>query len=311
MKKIFRKFIGVSFLILALVLSFAPGVAGADVPPKYIFTTIDPPGAVNGFAFDISPGGDVVGNYQSTDNKWHGFLLKHGEFTTLDYPREDIVQIRPGGISPSGDITGFYITTSGTYHGFLLTKKGEWSTVDYTGQPNTALTRILPDGTLIGTTFIVADTENMRAVVMGEHENTILDQPWVCLYGATPDNKVMVGYCKEGPDYAANPVLAYVMDNGVFIPFSFPGSILSMAWDISPDGSTIVGSYFTVGWIGHGFMAKRHGSSVDDWEFITIEVPGAKSTTVHGCNAAGDLVGRYVDNNNKPHLFLASRSGGK
>jgi len=286
-------------------------VVGADVPQKYTFTAIDPPGAINGFAFDISPGGEVVGDYQSNDNKWHGFVLRGGKFSTIDYPSDDVSYIRPGGIAPSGEIVGLYITKTGIYHGFRLTKKGEWSTIDYPGQLNTALTRILPDGTLVGLTFTVPDTENMRAVVISSHGNILLDRPWVCPYGATPDGKVMVGYCKEGPNYAANPVLAYVLDNGVFTPFSFPGSILSMAWDISPDGDTIVGSYFTEGWIGHGFMAERRGSSVDDWEYTTIEVPGAKSTTVHGCNPAGDLVGRYVDASGKPHLFLASRSGGK
>jgi hypothetical protein len=308
-KNTFREFIFMPFLILALVLPFVPGVAGADTPPKYTFTTIDPPGAINGYAFDIGPGGEVVGNYQSADTKWHGFLLKGGEFTTIDYPRNDVTVMRPGGIAPSGDITGFYIA-GGIYHGFLLTKKGEWSTIDYPGQPNTALTRILPDGTLIGLYHNGPDTASMRGVVMGRDGNTEMDVPCTCPYGATPDGKVQVGYYKEGPDYATNPWLAFVMDDGVLTSFRFPGSLWSMAWDVSPDGNAIVGTYFD-GTVPRGFVAERDGTSVADWEFTTMDVPGARVTTLHGCNPAGDLVGRYVDANGKPHLFLATRSGGK
>jgi hypothetical protein len=309
MKHPFRKFIGVPFLILALILPFVPGVAGADAPPKYSFTAIDPPGAISGIAFDVSPGGEVVGSYQSADGKSHGFVSRRGGFTTIDYPRDDVTMIRPGGIAPSGDITGFYVA-GGIYHGFILTKKGEWSTVDYPGQPNTALTRILPGGALIGCYHNGPDTASMRAFTMNRHENVEMDRPCACPYGATPDGKIVVGYYKEGPNYATNPYLAYVMDNGVFTPFLFPGSLWSMAWDVSPDGSTIVGNYFA-GATVHGFVAERRGTSVSNWEFTTIDVPGATLTTIHGCNPAGDLVGRYIDPAGKHHPFMASRTGGR
>ena len=74
MKNVFRKFIGIPLLIMALIVPFAS--VGAERSLEYAFTTIDPPGAINGYAFDISPGGEVVGNYQSADNKWHGFVLR-------------------------------------------------------------------------------------------------------------------------------------------------------------------------------------------------------------------------------------------
>ncbi len=309
-------------MLLALVLTAIGTPVSAknydDQNPNYSFTTIDPPGVtgVGTWAYDVGPGGEIVGNYKTVDNKWHGFLLSGGEFTTLDYPRGDVTIIRPGGITPSGDIAGFY-TAGGMNHGFVLTRDGEWSTVDYPGQPNTAWTRILPDGTLIGNHFPTGkgDTGDMRAVVMSRHGNAELDVPCTTYIGGTPDGKVLVGYYKEGPLYAF-PYRAYVIDNGVFTGFVFPGSgWYCAAWDVSPDGSTIVGT-FHVGdspkvSVSHGYIAERRGDSVDDWTFTQFDVPGAVATCVYGCNAAGDLVGTYKDASGTYHGFLASRTGGK
>ncbi len=282
---------------------------------EYTFTTIDPPGAKGAWAYDVGPGGEVVGNYQSADGKSHGFALRGGKFTTLDYPRNDVTMIRPGGIAPSGDIAGFYSANESgviTNHGFLLTKKGQWSTVDYPGQPNTVWSRILPDGTLIGNHFPMGggDTGDMRAVVMSRSGNTELDVPCTTYIGGTPDGKVLVGYYREGPPYTGS-YRAYVIDNGVFTGFVYPGAgFYCAAWDISSDGGTIVGTFFDVGGVRHGYIAERRGASVDDWEFTQFDVPGAKFTAVYGCNAAGDLVGTYGDAAGTLHGFLASRTGG-
>ena len=310
-----KRIVGLTLLITALTVaagpSLPPAAVGAAEKP-YNFTTIDPPGAKDGNALDISPGGEIVGNYlSSVDNKWHGFVLRGGEFATIDYPRNDVTLIRPGGIAPSGDITGWYsANVSGviTQHGFLLTRKGEWSTVDYPGQPNTQWFRILPDGSLVGCYSTVPNTASMRAVVMSRDGNVELDRPFACHLSATSDGKVLVGYYREGPNYAANR--AYVIDNGVFTPIPFPGSLHSLAFDISPDGRIIVGSYNYDGVTTHGFMVERRGASVADWEFTTIDMPGAILTQVYGCNQAGDLVGRYKDSTGF-HLFLASRTSGK
>ena len=306
MKLMFGKFIGIPFLIMALMVPCAS--VGAERPLEYIFTTIDPPGATDGFALDIGPGGEIVGSYLSSiDKKWHGFILRAGEFTTIDYPRNDVTFIRPGGIAPSGDIAGWY-TAGGINHGFLLTKEGEWSTVDYPGRPNTQWFRILPDGTLVGCAYTAINTASMRAVVLGRDGNVELDRPCTCYLGATPDGKTLVGNYREGPGYKNN--IAFVIDNGVFTSIPYPGSLMSLAFDVTPDGKMIVGSYNFDGVTTHGYVVERRGASVADWEFISIEVPGAAITQVYGCNSAGDLVGRYKDATGF-HLFLASRSGGK
>jgi len=64
----------------------------------------------------------------STDsaNKTHGFLLRKGDFTTIDFPGADVVSTQARGINPQGDIVGFYVSKDASgvshTHGFVATE---------------------------------------------------------------------------------------------------------------------------------------------------------------------------------------------
>jgi uncharacterized membrane protein len=92
------------------------------------FTLFDLPGLLsitqdNG---GINARGDIVGTYCDAApcnlgiGSTHGFLLRHGELTTIDFP--GAVRTSALGINASGDITGFY-NAGGVGHGYLLTRK--------------------------------------------------------------------------------------------------------------------------------------------------------------------------------------------
>ena len=92
------------------------------------FTLFDLPGALsitqdNG---GINARGDIVGTYCDAApcnlgiGGTHGFLLRHGELTTIDVP--GAVRTSATGINASGDITGFY-NAGGVGHGYVLTRK--------------------------------------------------------------------------------------------------------------------------------------------------------------------------------------------
>ena len=74
----------------------------------------------------INSRGDIVGTYCDAApcslgvGATHGFLLRHGELTTIDVP--GAVRTSAVGINASGDITGFY-NAGGVGHGYLLTRK--------------------------------------------------------------------------------------------------------------------------------------------------------------------------------------------
>ena len=125
--------------------------------------------------------------------------------------------MRPGGIAPSGDITGFYIA-GGIYHGFLLTKKANGQPLTIPGSPTPRSTRILPMA-LSSASITTGPTQHPCGPSSWAAVGTPSYVPCTCPHGATPDGKVLVGYHKEGPNYAANPWLVFVMDDAVFTSF--------------------------------------------------------------------------------------------
>ena len=305
MKKAITRLLSTGLLLAALVVPFASAAAGEASEPGYIFTTIDFPNMRDIYVFDINPGGEIVGSYLT--DKLHGFVGKPGNFRTIDYPAEGVQYTNVRGINPAGDIVGYY-GKDGIMHPFLLTRHGEWSTLDYPGHAQSGFTRILPDGTMLGTYFDASNYSDMRAVVRNREGGTIsvLDIPNTCPEGATPNAKTIVGYWGASP---RGGNAGFIWEGGVFTHFYFSATANStMAWDISSDGHTIVGVFQDANLVPHGYIAERRGTSVDDWAFTQFDHPGAVATGLFGCNAAGDLVGRYKDASGKWHGFLASRT---
>src|SRR5690348_18328285 len=59
----------------------------------------------------INPAGDIVGSYADAVGVNHGYLFRHGQFTTIDVPGSPagVPGVRPTvarGINPAGDIVG-------------------------------------------------------------------------------------------------------------------------------------------------------------------------------------------------------------
>jgi hypothetical protein len=68
--------------VLGGLVALFLGVTGqARAQPKYLYTTIDPPGSGEMFVSGINTSGQIVGTY----NK-HGFLLDQGSYTPFDVP---------------------------------------------------------------------------------------------------------------------------------------------------------------------------------------------------------------------------------
>src|SRR5262249_40640364 len=94
---------------------------------RHEFTTIHVAGALDEtHAWKINHRGQIVGGYAGADGKNHVFLLRKGEFTTIDF--SVTISLDDGGISPGGDIVGFYCdsatctSASTDAHGFLLSR---------------------------------------------------------------------------------------------------------------------------------------------------------------------------------------------
>ncbi len=107
---------------------------------------------------------------------------------------------------------------------------------------------------------------------------------------------------------------AFLLSEGEFTSFDFPGVADTAAWGINPAGD-ITGRYVAPDGRSHGFL-------LSGGEFTSIDFPGAVETAPGGVpsapivriNSRGDIVGSYCDAEpcslKQPvHGFLLSRDG--
>jgi uncharacterized membrane protein len=262
----------------------------------FSFKTIDVPGAAATSPSGINARGDIVGNFIDATGT-HGFLLRDGEFTTIDF-RDAAGTVVAGtgaaGIGPSGEIVGTYTVVGEpgvNVHGYLLTKQGEFVAVNYPGHTNTIAQRILPDGTILGCRHDNDNMGSMKGVVITRSGSEEIGLFASMANGATPDHRRIVGLYR---DMDRNK--GFLIDDGDFTPLVVPGSTGTSAWDMNPAGE-IVGVYTKAG--VHGFVLR-------DEVYVPVDFPGATATRAFGINARGDVVGSYVADG-KTHGFLATR----
>jgi uncharacterized membrane protein len=106
-------------------------------------------------ALSIDPHGEIIGNYLGMDGetlKTHGFLLRRGKYTSIDYPGAALTFVR--GINPDGDIIGRYdildvSTNKVKTHSFLL-RHGKFTSIDFPGAVRTFARGISPNGDIVG-----------------------------------------------------------------------------------------------------------------------------------------------------------------
>ena len=172
----------------------------------------------------------------------------------------------PNFISPQGDIVGLYLDGSSVSHGFVLSG-GNYTTVNFTGAPGSALTGLNPSGEMSG------------------------------YYCSDPA-------CGQTGNASTNQEHSFVVSKkGVFTSFDPPGATGSTASTVNPSGA-IVGSYDTTA-EGTCFNSCQ-GYLLYHGTFVTINFPAGIFTLVGGNNAPGDIVGEYVDTSDVGHSYLLS-----
>lgn len=285
-------------LVLSLPLLASPGAQARPVK----FVPVDVPGAATTGAMGISAAGEIVGSYTDAAGKVHGYVLSGGVFTTIDVPGASGTEAR--GIGPGGDIVGDYWMPGEpamNSHGFALRRNGELVPIDFPLHTHTYPQRILPDGTVLG---CYHDKDTMASMfgmwIRGDAAEAIL-QSASMHNGATPDLRIIAGTFTDLSEPAPRASWGYVIQDGVFTRFRVPGSNLTAAWDVSPEGD-IVGVYRDA--------VGTHGFVLEEGTYTAIDVPGASVTRAFGINAPGDIVGNYVDANGKTRGFLRREARG-
>jgi hypothetical protein len=316
---IFLVTVGLALGVTPNVLAGAPTSAHAGEPT---FATIDPPGANLTIAADINPAGDIVGRFVNADAKTcpnplacplaHGFLLRGGEFTTIDFP--DALFSSAIGINPHGDIVGRYRNPGEAgFHGFLLSEN-EFTSIDFPGAIDTRARGINPRGDVVGDYCAATPcSTNSHGFLLSEGEFTSIDFPGAVLTAGWrinaageivgryqgADGKFHVFLLRDGPggQFTTIDVLGLGAVETAPGPFSDGGGI-NPRGDIVSDYCDAAPCSLSSGNV-HGFLLSRG-------EFIKIDFPGAVSTIAFGINPRGDIVGPYLDRGGKVHGYLTT-----
>lgn len=307
---------------LAVALSLSPAASASSAAQAYTFTTLDVPNASKTFGMGNNANGDVVGYFVDATAPFHGFLLRAGKFSTLDFPGENVAWTQANAINDAGDITGLYSlkapAPAGNVHGFLLTSDGKWSTVDYPEEGHTMSGggyAVTNDRTVFGCFHDGSPIAAMFGYGVGPAGATKFEYPaagsaFAMHYGATPDGKTLVGSYRAGGT-SMESWHGYLVSGGKTISFDVPGQLSANALGVrqSPD-IAIVGTYKVLvdkTWNQHGYVAATNGSlDPAKWDFTMVDVPNAAQTIVRGINPGGSLVGTFIDAAGVNHAFTAT-----
>lgn len=93
----------------------------------------------------------MVGDWGDADGLVHGYRLKNGDLTTIDYPRGGNTSLR--GINLLGDIAGLSADADDTVESGLLIVHGSPFTLNAPGAPNTDLYSFALRHDAVGTWF--------------------------------------------------------------------------------------------------------------------------------------------------------------
>ena len=193
-----------------------------------VYTTIDFPGVQNTRVNGINTTGDVVGSYVdnnsynntggSNGSKEHGFLLRGGVFTAIDFPGANYTEAWR--INDNGQIVGRYQLGNGDTHVFLFTvASGAFISIDFPGASETAV----GDFTQVG--------------------------------GLNNNGDIASGYCnssKCGLD-TIGALHGFLLSGGAFTSLDAPGAASTVAFGINDQGA-IVGGYIDSNFRVHGFL---------------------------------------------------------
>jgi hypothetical protein len=255
--------IPISLAVLAFTL--LTNVAQAQNAISYAFTAFDVPfaGGSNTKAFDITPGGVIVGRFFDANfgGNPRGFLrYADGSFA----PPIDVPVANTGTVARGVDMAGKWFDTGGGTHGFFRSAGGVFLLFDVT----------LP-GAISGTT--IANSLSNNGVIVGE-------------YTAPTSISICTVLVPSSHGFMRNA-------DGSFTAIDVPGAIATSARGIDDSGN-IVGTYVTIPASAscspsavinaHGFLRDPQGN------YTTLDFPGATNTLLFRIGDSGDITGLYT-----------------
>lgn len=263
-------------------------------------------------AWGINAQGDIVGSYDDARLVRHGFLLRDGQFITIDNPNGGDGPPGPLGnqgttlydINVSRDIVGRYINDDNIEHSFLF-RQGVFYPVDdpdagTEDNQGTQANGINESGDIVG---LYADSKFISHGFLRRHDGT-----YVTINAPHPGRDTHAfGINNKGEIVLwANPnhLHSFVLRQGRLTPLNDPKGISGTQLLGINDNDVIVGTWFDGNFVEHGLVYC-------DGVFTTVDDPDAGSGPgglLSKINPSGDSVGWYTDSNNIDHGFLFKAS---
>ena len=272
------------FLIVGLVAALPAWAL------DYTYSNIQVPGSNTTSAVGINNKGDVVGYYQDSMGRIHGFILSKGSYTTLDYPgaiggtfaagindagvvvgsydngqivagfvyaNGTFAQLRyhksatfPASINKAGDIVGSY-SVNNTYRGFEWSN-GKFKTFAPPHSTGTFPAGINTAGSISGTFY---DASGQHGFLLRNGTYGTIDVPGsnntTNAAGLNDKDYVVGNY--EDPTRQSHE--GFLMMGSKFRELIAPGSVTTFPSDIN-NHNVVVGVYFNGGVNPVAFMAK-------------------------------------------------------
>lgn len=208
-------------------------------------------------AFKINDRGDVVGLYID-DIGTHGFLLRKGVVTTLDFPTaSDTLAL---GINESDTVVGYWdiVDSDGNLlaaHGFIW-KDGTLSQVDFPGAAATYLFGINARGDIVGEWDSDIFGTTVHGFVLTKGQFITVDVPFAGDAAYTQANDINAKGSIVGTWIDTDGVShGFLAEGAKFTSIDYPGSIGTTAWGINSAGQ-MVGNWFDSSFNTHGWVAQ-------------------------------------------------------
>lgn len=198
------------------------------------YYSLHPTGATSSMAWGINSSDDIVGEY-TAGGVQHGFLIRDGEFTTLDLAR--IFMTHPRDINARGDIVGFYMATSPASPavGFLLEPDGTFTDVWYPGSVSTSAIGLNDHGDVTG------EYKDASGLIHGfvrfdDGDYEQIDYPWAISTSVQKiaSNGTAVGYFYD----AGSKSHGFTWRHGEFEQVDYPGAAQTMLHGVNNQGET-------------------------------------------------------------------------
>lgn len=252
------------------------------------YTQIDVPGAIGTVGYAVNSAGDVAGIYTDSSYVQHGFVLSGGTYTTIDYPGASGTELF--GLNDVGQVVGTTATTPTL--GFLYDIHTQtFTTVSYPGATSTTPIAINNAGDIAGQFdeyssfgFELVGSTYRRIGPPGASNSNVRG------IAAAPGQ--LVGYVfSSGKGYEN-----YLLSGGKYQHVNMTDAPGAVVQAVNPAGTAVVGYYAPSSGVYAGFLFQ-------DKALTTLQFPGSNETLSFGINAAGEVVGFFLDAEDNGHGF--------